>query len=134
MKVNVKDAGIALVNLEREGNEIDWSLVKDVVDIFVEIGDGKLDCDLNDLETAVLTDLVDYYIGKVFNEITPRECLQKEKDRVSHYLHPSSKEKLWPKEAQVLPERTEQGHRKKIIFSQWVHEKNMNMLLSQQAP
>lgn len=131
MKVNVKDVVIALVNIEREGNEIDWRLVKDVVDIFVEIGNGKLDCYVNDLETAVLTDLVDYYTGKGFDEITPIECLQMEKDRVSHYLHPSSKEKLFPKEAQVLPERTEHGHRKKIRFSQWVHEKNM--LLSQQG-
>ncbi|KAI3931667.1 hypothetical protein MKX01_025082 [Papaver californicum] len=38
MKVKVKDAVIALINREREGNEIDRSLVKDVVEIFVEIG------------------------------------------------------------------------------------------------
>ncbi|XP_026435157.1 cullin-1-like [Papaver somniferum] len=120
MKVNVKDVVIALVNIEREGNEneIDRCLVKDVVDIFVEIENGKLDCYVNDLETAVLTDLVDYYTGKGFYENTPIECLQMEKDRVSHYLHPSSKEKLLSKEAQVLPERTKQGHRKKIRFSQ----------------
>ncbi|KAI3878401.1 hypothetical protein MKW98_001816, partial [Papaver atlanticum] len=57
MKFKVKDDVIALVNRERHGNEMDTSLVKDVVNIFVEIGNGKLDCYVNDFETAFLTDL-----------------------------------------------------------------------------
>ncbi|KAI3839179.1 hypothetical protein MKX03_032809, partial [Papaver bracteatum] len=82
MKVNVKDVVITLVNLKHEGNKIDWSLVKDVVDIFVEIGNGKLDCYVDDLETAVLNDLVDYYTGKCFYDIMSIECLQMENDSV----------------------------------------------------
>ncbi|KAI3894484.1 hypothetical protein MKX03_013815, partial [Papaver bracteatum] len=38
MKVKVRDAVIQLINQERLGNEIDRSLVKDVLEIFVEIG------------------------------------------------------------------------------------------------
>ncbi|KAI3847130.1 hypothetical protein MKX03_001246 [Papaver bracteatum] len=110
MKLKVKDAVIALVNRERQGNEIDTSLVKDVVDIFVQIGgsDDKLDCYVNDFETAFLTDLVDYYNEKGFNDITPAECFRMEKDRVSRYLHSSTEDKLFPKPVQrqrrVLPE------------------------------
>ncbi|MCL7024358.1 hypothetical protein MKW94_018829 [Papaver nudicaule] len=98
MKVKVRDAVIALINQEREGTEIDRGLVKDVVEVFVEIGNenGKdnLDCYVNDFENAFLTDLVDYYTKKGSNGITALECLEKEKDRVSHYLHSSTEEKL----------------------------------------
>ncbi|MCL7024359.1 hypothetical protein MKW94_018830 [Papaver nudicaule] len=54
MKVKVRDAVIALINREREGGEIDWGLVKDVLEIFVEIGNenrkDKLDCYVNGLD------------------------------------------------------------------------------------
>ncbi|KAI3873808.1 hypothetical protein MKX03_027077 [Papaver bracteatum] len=107
MKLKVKDAVIALVNRERQGNEIDWSLVKDVVNIFVEIGNDKLDCYVNDFETEFLTDLVYYYTGKGFNEITPAECFRMEKDKLSLYMHSSTEEKLFPKPVQ--PQRLRLG-------------------------
>ncbi|XP_026458746.1 cullin-1-like [Papaver somniferum] len=79
MKVKVRDVVIALINQERRGNEIDRSLVKDVLDIFVEIGNendkDKLDYYVNDFETAFLSDMVDYYTRKGSNEITAIECL-----------------------------------------------------------
>ncbi|KAI3977410.1 hypothetical protein MKX01_000323 [Papaver californicum] len=98
MKVKVKDVVISLINRERQGNEIDRGLVKDVLEVFVEIGNenGKdnLDYYVNDFETAFLTDMVDYYTRKGSDSITAIECLQMEKDRVSYYLHFSTEEKL----------------------------------------
>ncbi|XP_026438905.1 cullin-1-like [Papaver somniferum] len=85
MKVKVRDAVIALINQEREGNDIDRTLVKDVLEIFVEIGNengkDKLDCYVNDFETAFLSDMVDYYTRNGSNEITVIECFQMEKDK-----------------------------------------------------
>ncbi|KAI3835312.1 hypothetical protein MKW98_020428 [Papaver atlanticum] len=113
MKVKVRNAVIALINQEREGNEIDRSLVRDVLEVFVEIGyeNGKdnLDYYVNDFETAFLTDMVNYYAGKGSNGIKAVECLQREMDRVSHYLHFSTGEKLLRQvQGQLLPENAEQ--------------------------
>ncbi|XP_026438904.1 cullin-1-like [Papaver somniferum] len=98
MKVKVKDPVILLINREREGNEIDRTLVKDVLGIFVEIGSenakDKLNYYVNDFETAFLTDMVDYYTRTGSNEIAASECFQREKDRVSHYLHSSTEERV----------------------------------------
>ncbi|KAI3872755.1 hypothetical protein MKX03_028936, partial [Papaver bracteatum] len=55
---------------------------------------------VNDFETAFLNDTADYYTRKALNWTKEDytswvgECLQKEKDRVSHYLHSSTEEKL----------------------------------------
>ncbi|KAI3992513.1 hypothetical protein MKX01_022604 [Papaver californicum] len=112
MKLKVKDAVIALINRERNGSKIDRGLVKDVVEIFVEIGNvnGKdnLDYYVNDFETAFLTDIVDYYTRKGSIEIMVVECLQMEKDKVSYYLHSSTEEKLLKQvQGQVLPESSQ---------------------------
>ncbi|XP_026419919.1 cullin-1-like [Papaver somniferum] len=108
MKVKVRDAVIVLINQEREGNEIDRGLVKNVLEVFVEIGNENLDYYVDDFETAFLTDMVDYYTRKAFNGITAVECLQREKDRVSHYLHFSTEEKLKQVHRQLLPENAQQ--------------------------
>ncbi|RZC90349.1 hypothetical protein C5167_031061 [Papaver somniferum] len=101
MKVKVRDAVIVLINQEREGDEIDRSLVKDVLEVFVEIGNengkDKLDCYVDDFETAFLSDMVDYYTRKGSNEIKVAECFQREKDRIFHYLHSSTEKKLLKK-------------------------------------
>ncbi|KAI3833669.1 hypothetical protein MKW92_021238 [Papaver armeniacum] len=116
MKVKVRDAVIGLINQERGGNEIDRTLVKDVLEVFVEIGNengkDKLDYYVNDFETAFLTDMVDYYTRK---EIMAAECFQREKDRVSHYLHLSTGEKLLKQvQGQVLPESSQQVLEKEV--------------------
>ncbi|KAI3833323.1 hypothetical protein MKW98_006422 [Papaver atlanticum] len=94
MKLKVRDDVISLINRERKGNEIDRSLVKDVIEVFVEIGNNNLDCYVNDFETPFLTDLVDYYTRKCSIGITDVECFQMDKDKVSHYLYSSTEEKL----------------------------------------
>ncbi|KAF9673357.1 hypothetical protein SADUNF_Sadunf10G0015600 [Salix dunnii] len=103
----VRDAVISLIDQEREGEQIDRALLKNVLDIFVEIGMGQMDYYENDFESAMLKDTAAYYSRKASNWIVDdscpdymlkaEECLMREKDRVSHYLHSSSEPKLLEK-------------------------------------
>ncbi|KAG0574381.1 hypothetical protein KC19_VG259000 [Ceratodon purpureus] len=107
MKVNVKDAVIALVDREREGEQIDRALLKNVLGIFVEIGMGNMDAYETDFETFLLGDTAAYYRRKssawIQEDSCPdymlkaEECLKREKERVGHYLHASSEQKLLEK-------------------------------------
>ncbi|KAI9122857.1 hypothetical protein K1719_005746 [Acacia pycnantha] len=100
----VRDAVISLIDQEREGKQIDRVLLKNVLDIFVEIG---MDCYENDFEAAMLKDTASYYSQKASNWILEHschdymlrveECLKWEKERVAHYLHSSSEPKLLEK-------------------------------------
>ncbi|KAL9140023.1 hypothetical protein ABFS82_14G009600 [Erythranthe guttata] len=104
MKKKVRDAVISLIDREREGEEIDRVLLKNVLDIFVELGMGYY---RDDFEEAMLKDTAVYYSRKasvwVSNNscrdymLKAEECLKREKDRVSHYLHASSETKLLQK-------------------------------------
>ncbi|KAK4376319.1 hypothetical protein RND71_006996 [Anisodus tanguticus] len=96
-----------LIDQEREGEQIDRALLKNVLGIFVEIGMGEMEYYENDFEDAMLKDTAAYYSRKASNWIVEdscpdymlkaEECLKKEKDRVSHYLHSSSEAKLLEK-------------------------------------
>ncbi|XP_058084193.1 cullin-1-like [Magnolia sinica] len=100
----VRDAVISLIDQEREGEQIDRALLKNVLDIFVEIGMGNMQCYETDFEAAMLKDTAAYYSCKasiwILEDSCPDymlkadECLKREKDRVSHYLHSSSEQKL----------------------------------------
>ncbi|KAL8031552.1 hypothetical protein ABFX02_13G033600 [Erythranthe guttata] len=104
VKHKAKDAVIALVNKEREGGQIDRALLKNVLDVFVEMGKGKIEFYTDDFEDAMLKDTAHYYSRKasqwIFQDSCPdymlkvEECLKTEKNRVSHYLHSSSETKL----------------------------------------
>ncbi|KAK2649379.1 hypothetical protein Ddye_016868 [Dipteronia dyeriana] len=104
LKDNAKDAIITLIDKEREGEQIDRSLLKNVLDIYVEIGMGQMDNYELDFEAHLLQDTGAYYSRKASNWILEdtcpdymlksEECLKKERDRVSHYLHSSSEPKL----------------------------------------
>ncbi|KAK4265739.1 hypothetical protein QN277_026753 [Acacia crassicarpa] len=103
----VRDEVISLINQEREGEQIDWALLKNVLDIFVEIGMGQMDYYENDFEAVMLKDTTSYYSRKASNWILEHscpdymlkveECLKQEKERVAHYLHSSSEPKLLEK-------------------------------------
>ncbi|XP_008802121.1 cullin-1-like [Phoenix dactylifera] len=107
INAKVRDAVISLIDQEREGEQIDRALLKNVLDIFVEIGLGSMECYENDFEAAMLKDTAAYYSRKASNWILEdscpdymlkaEECLKREKDRVSHYLHSSSEQKLLEK-------------------------------------
>ncbi|KAH9604161.1 hypothetical protein KSS87_010501 [Heliosperma pusillum] len=104
-----KDAVIALIDVEREGGQIDRALLKNVLDIYVDIGMGPMEYYDNDFETPMLEDTAAYYSRKascwiledssfnLFMAMQSEECLKKEKDRVDHYLHSNSEQKLLEK-------------------------------------
>ncbi|KAF5744155.1 Cullin 1 [Tripterygium wilfordii] len=104
LHAKARDAVIALIDKEREGEQIDRALLKNVLDIFVEIGMGKMDFYERDLEAYMLQDTGDYYTRKASNWILvdscpdymskSEECLKKERERVANYLHSSSEPKL----------------------------------------
>lgn len=105
---NARDAVVGLIHKERQGEQIDRELAKKVIDIFVEIGNGKMDAYVHDFEAVMLENTGEYYSRKASSWISEgysdadymlkaEECLTKERDRVSHYLHSSSEEKLMDK-------------------------------------
>ncbi|ONH93830.1 hypothetical protein PRUPE_8G255500 [Prunus persica] len=104
VNANARVAVIGLIDKEREGEQIDRALLKNVIDIFVEIGMGHMDAYEGDFEAYMLGDSGEYYSRKASNWILEdscpdymlkaEECLKREKERVSHYLHSSSEQKL----------------------------------------
>ncbi|KAI3893819.1 hypothetical protein MKX03_003771 [Papaver bracteatum] len=104
IKVQVKDAVISLINQECQGEEIDQTLLNNVLEIFVDIGNENdtqnMEYYVNDFETPFLNDTSDYYTRKASNctreeyAMKVEECLKAEKDRASHYLHSSTEENL----------------------------------------
>ncbi|XP_027773690.1 cullin-1-like [Solanum pennellii] len=98
------NAVIMLIAKEREDEQIDRALLKNVLDIFAEIGREDY---VNDFRDALLRDTAAYYSRKASSWIVEdsysdymlkvEECLKKEKDRVSHYLHVITEKKLLEK-------------------------------------
>lgn len=101
---NAMKAVIVLIDKEREGEQIDRSLLKNVLDIFVEIGMGEMVLYETDFEAHMLEDTADYYKSKatiwIESDSCPdymlkaEDCLRRERDRVSHYLHSTTEQKL----------------------------------------
>ncbi|KAL5561527.1 hypothetical protein UlMin_031274 [Ulmus minor] len=112
VKAKARDAVIVLIDKEREGEQIDRALLKNVIDIFVEIGLGQMDSYEQDFEALMLEDTGAYYSRKasiwILEDSCPdymlkaEECLRRERDRVTHYLHSSSEQKLVEKVQQEL--------------------------------
>ncbi|KAE8674066.1 Cullin-1 [Hibiscus syriacus] len=98
---NVKDVVVGLIDKEREGCRIDPCIVEECV--FVAIDMGCMDC-YEDFEAGMLQSSGAYYSLKASRWIEEddfpeymlkcEECLKRERDRVSHYLHSSSEVKL----------------------------------------
>lgn len=104
VKANARDAVIALIDKEREGEQVDRALLKNVIDIFVEIGMGQMEPYEEDFEAQMLQESGAFYSRKASSWISDDscpdymlkadDCLKRERERVSHYLHISSEEKL----------------------------------------
>lgn len=62
------------IDKEREGEQIDRSLLKNVLDIFVEIGMGDMDQYEQDFEKQMLEDTAVYYKSKATNWIEIDSC------------------------------------------------------------
>ncbi|OAP14984.1 hypothetical protein AXX17_AT1G52900 [Arabidopsis thaliana] len=76
MQSTAKEAVIALIHKEREGEQIDRALVKNVLDIYVENGMGTLEKYEEDFESFMLQDTASYYSRKA-SRATYRICAYK---------------------------------------------------------
>lgn len=106
LQTKITQAVISLIGNEREARKIDRALVKNVVEIPIEIGVGlgSMGHYVDDFEYAMLKDTKEYYSKNamiwVVEDTTPEymikaeECLRREKERVGNYLHSSTEVKL----------------------------------------
>ncbi|KAL0370216.1 UNVERIFIED_CONTAM: Cullin-1 [Sesamum angustifolium] len=89
------------IDREREGEEINKGIVREAIDIYVEIGDGSRKYYVQDFEGAMMSATTAFYSRKALDWITNQtyqdymlkveECLNQEKGRVSDYLKFRSK-------------------------------------------
>ncbi|XP_054804752.1 cullin-1-like [Prosopis cineraria] len=107
VKAQATDAMISLIDQEREGEQIDGSLLMKVLNIYIAVGTDDLDCYRKDFELQMLEDTATYYKIKaakwIANDSCPEymlkveESLKRERDRVvgeAKYLHPITEKKL----------------------------------------
>ncbi|KAK7850633.1 cullin-1 [Quercus suber] len=80
----VRDIVISLINKEREGEQIDRALERNVLDIFFTIGMGQMDWYENDFEAAMLKDTVAYYSQKASSWILEDSCPDYMLKKVQH--------------------------------------------------
>ena len=104
VKADAAAAILAVINREREGEEVDRSLLRSCVDVFEAMGMGTLDTYNQDFEDKLLTSSEQFY-GRtsqewIFADGTPEYLLKAEaaltaeKDRVAAYLHGDTETKL----------------------------------------
>jgi len=62
------------IDVEREGGQIDRALLKNVLDIYVEIGMGQMDYYEKDFEAHMLDDTAAYYSRKASSWILEDSC------------------------------------------------------------
>ena len=72
VKKLAKDAMLAAIEKERNGDQIDRSLLKNVLGIFIEVGMGGMDCYDEDFEQHLLAETASYYRKKATVWITVR--------------------------------------------------------------
>ncbi|TYI14706.1 hypothetical protein ES332_A08G138700v1 [Gossypium tomentosum] len=108
----IKDIVLSLIDKEREGEQIDRALLKNALDIFVEMGGGQMNRYQDDFEAPFLQETSNYFSRKALlaegkslttllhffsHRFQSEECLKKEVDKVSNYLHSSTETKLMEK-------------------------------------
>ncbi|AEE31948.1 Cullin family protein [Arabidopsis thaliana] len=99
-----KDVLLALIHKEREGEQIDRTLVKNVIDVYCGNGVGQMVIYEEDFESFLLQDTASYYSRKASRwsqedscpdyMLKAEECLKLEKERVTNYLHSTTEPKL----------------------------------------
>jgi len=109
MKVQARDAVLRLIEREQEGEDVNHTLIKSVVSMFVEVGLGSMDCYTQDLEELMLEATVEYYQKKVdgwVEQAWPQEQMFEAEEhlrlegrrlegrRAHLYMHTSSEAKL----------------------------------------
>jgi cullin 1 len=103
-KREATEAILNLINSEREGEIVDKSLVKSIVELFESMGMGSLDAYNADLEQPMLEAAREFYAKKrqewIATDSTPdylikaEAALNEERNRVADYLNQSSEAKL----------------------------------------
>jgi len=104
MKRDTTAAILILIDEEREGEIIDKTLVKSIVELYESMGMGTLDAYTSDLEAPLLESTREYYARKrqewIVSDSTPdylikaERALIEEKNRVADYLNPASESKI----------------------------------------
>ncbi|XP_039071305.1 cullin-1-like [Hibiscus syriacus] len=100
----IRDVVLSMINQEREGEGIDQTLVKNIVGIYVDVGQGSMKYYERDFEEAMLKATAAFYSTKAANWIKNGsyndymlkvECyLKHERETVSCYLQNTSQKKL----------------------------------------
>eukprot|EP00733_Pompholyxophrys_punicea_P000047 Pompholyxophrys_punicea_v1_NODE_6_length_8794_cov_7.233894.p2 type:complete len:627 gc:universal NODE_6_length_8794_cov_7.233894:245-2125(+) len=116
MKTDTTNAILGLINDEREGNIIDKSLVKSIVELYEAMGMGSLEAYNSDLEEPLLNSTREYYARKRedwINDSTPdylikaEGALNEERSRVADYLNSSTENKILKVVEDEILERVE---------------------------
>lgn len=104
MKRDTTSAILTLIDEEREGEIIDKTLVKSIVELYEHMGMNSLDAYTADLEGPLLDSTREYYAKKrqewIVSDSTPdylikaERALIEEKNRVADYLNPATEPKL----------------------------------------
>lgn len=68
-QARAKDAVLLLIEKERNGEQIERTMLKNVLGIFIEVGMGSMDNYQNDFETFLLTATAEFYSRKAANWI-----------------------------------------------------------------
>ncbi|GKE49225.1 cullin-1 isoform X3, partial [Tanacetum coccineum] len=85
-KGKAKDPAIALINPEREEEQIVRALLNNVLGIYVEIGMGQMEYYEKDFEAFMLADSADYYARKASNWIKEDSCPDYMLKVTAHYF------------------------------------------------
>lgn len=64
MKDKARAAILQAIEKEREGDQIDRALLKNVLDIFIEVGMNSMECYEADFESAMLAETGQFYRRK----------------------------------------------------------------------
>ncbi|KAF3456198.1 hypothetical protein FNV43_RR00848 [Rhamnella rubrinervis] len=104
MNNQIRDAVISMIDREREGEQIDQALVKNILAIYMEFGMDSSKYYTGDFEEAMLKDSAAFYSHKASNWISTKPyedymlkvegCLKHERNMASQYLPPESQQKL----------------------------------------
>ncbi|KAH1107168.1 hypothetical protein J1N35_010936 [Gossypium stocksii] len=70
----IKDIVLSLIDKEREGEQIDQALLKNALDIFVEMGVGQMNRYQDDFEAPFLQETTNYYSRKASKWIDEDSC------------------------------------------------------------
>jgi cullin 1 len=104
IKGDLTKAILAQINKDREGERVDTSLLKRVIDVYVEMGENALDLYETDFQQALLQSTREYYSGRaaawINSDNVPtylakaEEMLIAEAARVQAFMHESTERHL----------------------------------------